>query len=109
MRSCSKIQTFKLTSNDLTLKIENTIFLELGLYYRGYYRCTVAATAIPGVLQAYEWFRFRRPIPLSYTHVGFLIIQRLATIFDHVDVALVRRLITAPSESSRLSGSAFAI
>jgi hypothetical protein len=59
--------------------------------------------------RAYKWFRFRHPILLSYTHVSFFIIRRLATILDHVDVALISKLITVPSESPRLFGSAFAI
>jgi hypothetical protein len=50
-----KIQTFQLTSNDPTSIIENTIPLELRLYnsnhHREHYRCIVAATATPGVLQ----------------------------------------------------------
>jgi hypothetical protein len=57
MHRSEKIQTFQLTSNDPTSLIENTIFLELGLYRtalykhcRGYFRYTVAATATAGVL-----------------------------------------------------------
>jgi hypothetical protein len=59
--------------------------------------------------RAYEWSRFRPPIPFDYTHVGFLIIQQLATILNHVDVMLIPGLVTTPREASRLFGSAFTI
>jgi hypothetical protein len=36
-----KIQTFQLTSNDPTSLIENTIFIELGLYCSKHYVSTV--------------------------------------------------------------------
>jgi hypothetical protein len=39
-----KIQTFQLTSNDPTSLIENTISLEVGLYYSKYCVSTVEAT-----------------------------------------------------------------
>jgi hypothetical protein len=44
MHRSLKNQTFQLTSNDPTSLIENTIFIELGLYYRKYYVSTVEAT-----------------------------------------------------------------
>jgi hypothetical protein len=39
-----KIQTFQLTSNDPTSLIENTIFIELGLYCNKHYISSVEAT-----------------------------------------------------------------
>jgi hypothetical protein len=41
MHRSLKIQTFQLTSNEPTLIIENTISLELGLYYSNRYRNNV--------------------------------------------------------------------
>jgi hypothetical protein len=40
----SKIQTFKLTQNDPTPFVENTIFIEFGLYYGHHCINTVEAT-----------------------------------------------------------------
>jgi hypothetical protein len=48
MYRSSKIQTFQLTSNDPTPKIENVTFHELGLYCSNHCRCNVAATTIQG-------------------------------------------------------------
>jgi hypothetical protein len=39
-----KIQTFKLTQNDPTLFVENTIFIELGLYCSHHCINTIEAT-----------------------------------------------------------------
>jgi hypothetical protein len=39
-----EIQTFKLTQNDPTPFVENTIFIELGLYYSHHCINTVEAT-----------------------------------------------------------------
>jgi hypothetical protein len=41
MHMSLEIQTFQLTSNDPTLIIENTTFLELGLYCSNHYRETI--------------------------------------------------------------------
>jgi hypothetical protein len=68
MHRSLKIQTFQLTSNDPTLLIENTIFLELGLYCskklykycRDHYRYIVAATVTPG---CYNPPPFKKLIP----------------------------------------------
>jgi hypothetical protein len=45
MHRSLKIQTFQLTSNDPTSLIENTIFIELGLYYSKHGVSTVENTA----------------------------------------------------------------
>jgi hypothetical protein len=44
MHRSLKIQTFKLTQNDPTSFVENTIFIELGLYYSHYCINTVEDT-----------------------------------------------------------------
>jgi hypothetical protein len=44
MHRSLKIQTFKLTQNDPTLFVENTIFIELGLCYSHHYINTVEDT-----------------------------------------------------------------
>jgi hypothetical protein len=59
--------------------------------------------------RTYEWFRFGPLTPFGYTHVGLFIIRRIATIFNHINVMLIPRLLTTPTKVSRLFGSAFAI
>jgi hypothetical protein len=59
--------------------------------------------------RSYEWFRFRLPTPFDYTHVGLFVVQRLATILDRINVALVPRLIASPREAPRLFRSAFTV
>jgi hypothetical protein len=48
MHRSLKIQTFKLTQNDPTAFVENTIFIELGLYYS--HHCINIVEAIVDVL-----------------------------------------------------------
>jgi hypothetical protein len=49
------------------------------------------------------------PTPFGYTHIGIFIVQRLAIILHHINVALIARLFITLREDSRLFGSAFAI
>jgi hypothetical protein len=49
--------------------------------------------------RAYEWFRSRTLAPFGYAHVDLFVIQRLATILNHINVALIPRLIATPREA----------
>jgi hypothetical protein len=59
--------------------------------------------------RANEWFRFGPSTPFGNTHTSLFIVRQLATIFYHVDVTLVSRLVTTPRKNYRLFDSAFAI
>jgi hypothetical protein len=59
--------------------------------------------------RAYEWFRFRPITPFSYAHIGLLIVHRLATILDRIDMTLIPRFIARHGEAPRLFGSTFIV